>query len=47
MVGIMEAKMIREGRAAAIKVRNINRDVYIPITTALRRFPWAGRALRH
>ena len=40
VVGVMEPKVIREGRAAAIKVRNINRDVYIPITTALRRFPW-------
>jgi putative ABC transport system permease protein len=41
IVGVMESKRIREGRAAAIKVRNLNRDVYIPITTALRRFPWA------
>ena len=39
VVGVMEPKVIREGRAAAIKLRNINRDVYIPITTALRRFP--------
>ncbi len=42
VVGVMEPKLIREGRAAAIKVRNINRDVYIPITTALRRFPQTG-----
>ena len=42
VVGVMEAKMIREGRAAAIKLRNINRDVYVPITTALRRFPATG-----
>ncbi len=27
---------------AAIKVRRINRDIYIPITTALRRFPATG-----
>ncbi len=42
VVGVMEPKVIREGRAAVIKVRNINRDVYIPITTALRRFPPVG-----
>jgi putative ABC transport system permease protein len=42
VVGVMEAKTIREGRTAAIKVRNINRDVYIPITTALKRFPIVG-----
>jgi putative ABC transport system permease protein len=38
VVGVMEPKVIREGRAAPIKLRNINRDVYIPITTALQRF---------
>ena len=42
VVGIMEPKMMREGRATVIKVRNINRDIYLPITTALRRFPQAG-----
>lgn len=42
VVGIMEPKTIREGRATVIKVRNINRDVYIPITSALRRFPHTG-----
>lgn len=39
VIGIMEPKVVREGRAAVIKLRNINRDVYIPVTTALRRFP--------
>jgi putative ABC transport system permease protein len=39
VVGVMESKSVREGRAAAVKVRNINRDIYIPITTSLRRFP--------
>jgi len=39
VIGIMEQKVIREGKVAAIKVRRINRDIYIPITTALRRFP--------
>jgi putative ABC transport system permease protein len=38
VVGVMEGKVVREGRGAAIKVRNINRDIYVPITTALRRF---------
>ena len=37
VVGVMEPKAIREGRAAAIKLRNINRDVYIPLTAALSR----------
>jgi putative ABC transport system permease protein len=39
VIGVMETKLIRSGRTAAIKVRNLNRDVYIPITTALARFP--------
>jgi len=39
VVGVMEPKMIREGRATAIKVRNINRDVYVPLTSALSRLP--------
>jgi putative ABC transport system permease protein len=39
VVGVMEAKHIEEGKTATIKVRNLNRDVYIPITTALKRFP--------
>ena len=34
--------MVREGRATVIKVRNINRDVYIPVTAALKRFPRSG-----
>ena len=39
VVGVMQSKQIREGQATVIKVRNLNRDVYIPITTALKRFP--------
>src|SRR5262249_55014846 len=42
VIGIMEAKSIREGRATVIKVRNINRDIYVPITTALRRYALTG-----
>jgi putative ABC transport system permease protein len=45
VVGVMEPKVMREGRAAPIKLRNINKDVYIPITTALRRFESSGDAL--
>ena len=42
VVGVMEPKVVRKGRGAVIKVRNINRDVYISITTALDRFSYVG-----
>jgi putative ABC transport system permease protein len=42
VVGVMESKLVREGRAAPMKVRNLNRDVYVPISTALRRFGQPG-----
>ncbi len=42
VIGVMEAKVVREGPSAVIKVRNINKDVYIPVTTALKRFPPVG-----
>jgi putative ABC transport system permease protein len=38
VVGIMEPKNLREGKGSVIKLRNINRDIYIPVTTALKRF---------
>ncbi len=38
VVGVMESKTIKEGKASVIKLRNINKDIYIPITTALKRF---------
>jgi putative ABC transport system permease protein len=38
VVGVMGEKNLRDGKASVIKLRNINRDVYIPITTALKRF---------
>jgi len=41
VVGVMESKLVREGRASVIRVRDINRDVYVPITTAAARFPLA------
>jgi len=39
VVGVMEAKEVREGRTSVIKVRDVNRDVYVPITTANARLP--------
>jgi putative ABC transport system permease protein len=44
VVGLMEARRVREGRASVIPVRDINRDVYLPITTASARFPLARGA---
>jgi putative ABC transport system permease protein len=38
VVGVMESKSLREGRATVIQVRNLNRDVYVPMTTANGRF---------
>ncbi len=42
VVGVMEEKAIHQGKTPAITVRRINRDIYIPIATALRRFLSAG-----
>jgi ABC-type antimicrobial peptide transport system permease subunit len=42
VVGVLKDKVIREKKGSTIKVRNINRDVYVPITTALKRFAIAG-----
>ena len=41
VVGVMEPRHVREGRATVIRVRDINRDIYVPITTAAARFPLA------
>jgi len=41
VVGVMESRQVREGRSSAIRVRDTNRDVYVPITTATARFPLA------
>jgi putative ABC transport system permease protein len=38
VVGVMESKTLKEDKASIIKLRNINKDIYIPITTALKRF---------
>jgi putative ABC transport system permease protein len=42
VVGLMESKMIREGRASVIQMRDLNKDIYIPITTARARFASEG-----
>jgi putative ABC transport system permease protein len=41
VVGVMEPRHLREGRTSAIRVRDTNRDVHVPITTATARFPLA------
>ena len=38
VVGVMEPKTIKEGKTSIIKLRDINKDIYIPISTALKRF---------
>jgi putative ABC transport system permease protein len=38
VVGLMESKNVQSGKASVIRLRDINRDLYIPITTALKRF---------
>jgi putative ABC transport system permease protein len=43
VVGVMESKTIKEGKTTVIKLRNINKDIYIPITTALKRFTDSDR----
>jgi putative ABC transport system permease protein len=44
VVGVMESKDLREGRASVIRLRDLNRDVYVPISTASARFPLARDA---
>ena len=38
IVGVMASKQISKGRTNVVSVRNLNRDVYIPVTTAEERF---------
>ncbi len=38
VVGVMESKTVKEGKASLIKLRNINKDIYVPITTAMKRY---------
>ena len=37
VVGVMETKNIRKDKETVVKVRNINRDIYVPITTVFNR----------
>jgi putative ABC transport system permease protein len=39
VVGVMEPKRLREGRASVIKLRDVNRDVYVPLSTAAAQLP--------
>jgi putative ABC transport system permease protein len=39
VVGVMEPKRLREGRASVIKLRDVNQDVYVPLSTAAARLP--------
>ena len=38
VVGLMGRKNLREGGTRVLAVRNLNRDVYVPISTTLKRF---------
>jgi putative ABC transport system permease protein len=38
VVGVMQQKRVRKGGANVIAVRDVNKDIYIPIGTALKRF---------
>ena len=38
VVGVMEQKRARKSGATVIRVRDVNKDIYIPIETALKRF---------
>jgi putative ABC transport system permease protein len=39
VVGLMESRTLGEGRTAVIEMRDINTDIYVPITAASARFP--------
>jgi putative ABC transport system permease protein len=39
VVGVMEAQTANDGRASSIEMRDVNQDVYIPITTARLNLP--------
>ncbi|MEN8158589.1 MAG: ABC transporter permease [Myxococcota bacterium] len=39
VVGVMDTQTIDDGRASAIEMRNVNQDVYVPISTARLRLP--------
>lgn len=37
VVGVMESKKVRQDNATVIKVRNVNRDIYVPISAVFHR----------
>jgi len=37
VIGVMQSKRIRQSKNTAIKIRDINRDIYVPITTMFNR----------
>jgi putative ABC transport system permease protein len=39
VVGLMEPKTMREGRTSVIEMRDLNSDIYVPISAARARFP--------
>jgi putative ABC transport system permease protein len=45
VIGLMEPKAIRSGgRSSVIQLRDLNKDIYVPITAASARFPSSNRA---
>ncbi|MCP4725049.1 MAG: FtsX-like permease family protein, partial [bacterium] len=38
VIGVMENKGIGSGKAGTITTRNLNQDIYVPLTSALKRF---------
>jgi len=43
VVGVMQQKKVRKSGSSVIPMRDVNKDVYIPIETALKRFTDADR----
>jgi putative ABC transport system permease protein len=43
VVGVLERRNVREGKEAVVEVRNVNRDIFVPISTASIRLPDARR----
>jgi putative ABC transport system permease protein len=39
VVGVLERRNVREGKEAVVEVRNVNRDIFVPITAASIRLP--------
>jgi putative ABC transport system permease protein len=43
VIGLMEPKQMRTGRSSVIQLRDLNKDIYVPITAASARFPSTDR----